>query len=49
MVGEHLVLTADQFDQLVNLRFDERLLTRMRAKHLIELPGEQLPPVNCSR
>lgn len=44
LVGEHLILTPDQFDQLETVRFhDADLARQLRGKHFIRLPGETLP------
>ncbi len=45
MVGEHHVLTAEEFDLLVNraLPDDAATLRDLRGKHFIRLAGEQLP------
>jgi His-Xaa-Ser system radical SAM maturase HxsB len=44
MVGEHLVLSPDEFRQLAGLNFDEPgLAARLRGKHFIRLADESLP------
>jgi uncharacterized protein len=43
-VGEHLILTPDQFRQLVDVRFDDPdLAGRLRGKHFVRLADETLP------
>lgn len=44
LVGEHLFLTEDQLLQVLDRTCtDQRLLQQLRARHFLELPGEQLP------
>jgi uncharacterized protein len=45
MVGEHLFLTADDFERFGerDLPTDSALVRRLRAKHLIRRPGDDLP------
>jgi uncharacterized protein len=45
LVGEHLFLTAEDFDQLAlrDLPADSALVRRLRAKHLIRAPGDDPP------
>lgn len=44
LIGEHEVLSPTEFAQLQTLRFtDPALVGRLRGKHFVRLPGEQLP------
>lgn len=45
MVGEHLFLTGKDFDEFMGRRLgaDSPLVRRLRAKHIIRQPEEQLP------
>ncbi|BCY09924.1 His-Xaa-Ser system radical SAM maturase HxsB [Actinoplanes sp. L3-i22] len=44
MVGEHLFVDGPEFEALSQRRLtDPALIRRLRAKHLVRLPGEQLP------
>lgn len=45
MVGEHLTLATEDFDQLAEKRLptDSPLVRRLRAKHLIRQPGDRAP------
>jgi uncharacterized protein len=45
MVGEHLLVGADEFDQLAGkqLPVDSPLVRRLRAKHVIRHPGDRAP------
>jgi uncharacterized protein len=44
LVGEHLFVTESQLLSVVDgTCVDQDLLARLRAKHLIQLPGERLP------
>ena len=45
MVGEHLFLTGSEFDDFMGRRLptDSPLVRRLRAKHVIRQPNEQLP------
>ncbi len=44
LVGEHSFITANQFLTVLDGTCDDQnLLAEMRAKHLIQLPGERLP------
>jgi uncharacterized protein len=46
MVGEHLILAAEEFAELAEERLpiDSPLVRRLRAKHLIRQPGDRSPP-----
>jgi uncharacterized protein len=45
MVGEHMFVSAPEFDGLMGRRLDPtaRLTRRLRGKHIVREPGEQLP------
>ena len=44
LVGEHAFLTESQFLSVLDgTCTDQRLLAELRAKHLIQVPGERLP------
>ncbi len=45
MVGEHVTLAAEEFDELAEKRLpiDSPLVRRLRAKHLIRQPGDRAP------
>jgi len=44
MVGEHVFLNDDEFDNLMAGDLDDpSLIHQLRGKHLVRLPGEQLP------
>ena len=45
MVGEHLILAAEEFDELAEKRLpvDSPLVRRLRAKHVIRQPGDRAP------
>jgi His-Xaa-Ser system radical SAM maturase HxsB len=45
MVGEHLFVTADAFDELMGKRLDPAapLTRRLRGKHIVRETGEELP------
>lgn len=45
MVGEHLFLTHDEFEGLSQrtLPADSRTIRRLRGRHIVRAPGEQLP------
>jgi uncharacterized protein len=44
LVGEHVFVTPDQLEAVVNGNCaDQELLARLRAVHLIQVPGERLP------
>ena len=44
LVGEHVFVTPDDLSAVVNgTCSDQELLARLRAAHLIQIPGETLP------
>src|ERR1035441_9228408 len=44
LVGEHVFVTPDELSTVVNgTCVDQELLARLRAAHLIQVPGETLP------
>ncbi len=45
LVGEHLFLASEEFEQLAERRLplDSPLVRRLRAKHLIREAGDELP------
>lgn len=45
LIGEHLIVAADELEQLASgqLPADSPLVRRLRAKHMLRQPGEQLP------
>src|SRR3954470_7190505 len=44
LVGEHMFVTAEEFDAIARKEFaDDALVRRLRAKHLVRQAGDRLP------